>query len=98
MTSTGGGAGCVRGGGGVAGGGGAAQGMKNRTRSHRSMKSMAGCVGGLGKGNVCGAGRADGRGAGAWVVEVRAEGSRGARTHGSMRGMGGGAGCVRGKG
>ena len=45
------------------------------------MKSMAGCVGGLGKGNVCGAGRADGRGAGAWVVGVRAEGSRGARTH-----------------
>ena len=70
--------------------------MKNRTRSHGSMKSMAGCVGGLGKGNVCGAGRADGRGAGAWVVGVRAEGSRGARTHGSMRGMGGGAGCVRG--
>ena len=52
---------------GVAGGGGAAQGMKNGTRSHGSMKSMAGCVGGLGKGNVCGAGRADGRGAGAWV-------------------------------
>ena len=36
------------------------------TRSHGSMKSMAGCVGGLGKGNVCG----DGRGAGAWVVGV----------------------------
>ena len=71
--------------------------MKNRTRSHGSMKSMAGCVGGLGKGNVCGAGRADGAGSG-WVGGggVRAEGSRGARTHGSMRGMGGGAGCVRG--
>ena len=39
------------------------------------MKSMAGCVGGLNKGNVCGAGRADGRGAGAWVVGVGAEGS-----------------------
>ena len=56
---------------GVAGGGGAAQGMKNGTRSHVSMKSMAGCVGGLGKGNVCG----DGRGAGAWVVGVGAEGT-----------------------
>ena len=46
--------------------------------------SMAGCVGGLGKGNVCGAGRADGRGAGAWVVGVGAEGRHGARSHGSM--------------
>ena len=57
--------------------------MKNRTRSHGSMKSMAGCVGGLGK-------RSEGRmGRGAWVVGVGAEGSHGARSHGSMRGMGG---------
>ena len=32
------------------------------------------------------------------MVGVGAEGSHGARSHGSMRGMGGGAGCVRGKG
>ena len=50
---------------GVGGGGGAGaifltsigshagRGMKNGTRSHGSMRSMAGCVGGLGKGGVC---------------------------------------------
>ena len=48
MTSTGGGAGCVRGGWGLRVG--VEQLMKNGIRSHGCMKSMAGCVGGLGKG------------------------------------------------
>ena len=60
-----------------------------------------GGVGGLGKGNVCGAGRADGRGAGAWVVGVGAEGRHGARSgwqdaYGMGVGVGGwgGAGAI----
>ena len=61
----------------------------------QSMRSMAGCVGGLGKGG-CGAGRADGRGAGAWVgvgaekpPAWAVEGANEARSHRSIRGMGG---------
>ena len=48
---------------------GGPQGMKNGTRRHRSMKSMAGCVGGLGKGNVCGKGGGEPSGQEPWVHE-----------------------------
>ena len=40
----------------------AGRGMKNGTRSHGSMRSMAGCVGGLGKGGSMRSGK--GRGGG----------------------------------
>ena len=48
--------------------------MKNGTRSHGSMRSMAGCVGGLGKGGSMRSGKGRGGGGGAekppaWAVD-----------------------------
>ena len=70
------------------GGGGRASGRACTGRSHGSMRSMAGCVGGLGQGKEPGAGCVGGGG--------RASGRAcTGRSHGSMRSM---AGCVGGLG